>query len=95
MGLFFCLPSLERSQAVTLKFTLKDRRDRVIYEKFLTPIARSGIASLKIPTSETFGELEMNHIYRWKFSIAYNNGDRHEEVERLDSASCDETDPNR
>jgi len=79
--LFFCLPSLEQSQAITLKFTLYDRGTRAIYEKSLTPLARSGIASLEIPTSQTFSELEMNRTYRWKFSIAERKGDRHQEVE--------------
>jgi hypothetical protein len=79
--LFFCLPNLDRSQAVTIEFTLKDRRDRTVYQQVLTPISRSGIASLKLPTSETFGELETNHTYRWSFSMAYNERDRHQEVE--------------
>jgi hypothetical protein len=79
--LFFCIPSIEQSQATKIEFTLKDRSDRPIYQTNITPVASSGIASLQFPLSSTLKELEINQNYRWNLTIVNEGGDRHEALE--------------
>lgn len=77
--LFFCLPSIAQPQTAKLEFSLYDDDNTLVSQTTLTPTRRSGIASLPLPTSETFKELESDRNYRWHLSLV-NEGQEKERV---------------
>jgi hypothetical protein len=74
--LFFCIPPIEPSQAVKIEFSLRDAGNRLLYRTTVAPVTRSGIASLTLPTSNSFPELEIDRNYRWMLSLISDGSNR-------------------
>ncbi|MCU0535392.1 MAG: DUF928 domain-containing protein [Hydrococcus sp. Prado102] len=77
--LFFCLPSIEQPREAKLELSLYDDNDNLVSQTTITPTEQSGIASLPLPTSEGFKELESDRNYRWHLSLV-EQGTKNERV---------------
>ena len=67
--LFFYVPKTNKQQ--TLEFVLRDERDRLIYEAFLTTEGQ-GIISVEIPNDVESNLLQANQNYHWYLSMICN-----------------------
>jgi Domain of Unknown Function (DUF928) len=79
--LFFCLPPIEQAKEAKLEFSLYDDNDTLVSQTIITPTEQSGIASLPLPTSEGFQELESDRNYRWHLSLVDDHTEENRVVE--------------
>lgn len=78
--IFFCIPPLDRSQSAKLEFTLRDGRDRVVYQTTFAPVTQSGIASLKLATTNNLPELEIARNYHWTLTMTKDGDSQSDRV---------------
>jgi hypothetical protein len=76
--LYFQVPQIAPTK--TIEFVLRDRDDRLVYEKALTPSGKAGLMSLQIPTSDRSQSLKIDQEYHWYFSVICNPKDRAKDV---------------
>lgn len=75
--LFFYVPKIK--QTSTLEFVLRDQKDQLIYEAFLSTEG-NGIMSVEVPGEVNSSLLKADQKYHWYLSMICNNHQRSRDV---------------
>ncbi len=75
--LFFYIP--KTSQKKTLEFVLRNEKDRLIYEAFLTTDG-SGVISIEVPAEVQANLLQKKQNYHWYLSMICNAEQRSQDI---------------